>query len=266
MDASPRTARRVKTWKRWAVTIACRSNDARRQRGSGKGLGNPDLSRKSLDVRKAPRISGIAINLLFNVVLPLIAVNALEAHGVGVVRALAISAVFPLIETGASFARTRRVDAIGAISLTFIALGVAASLISGDVHFALAKESFFTAIFGLLCLGSLLAPRPLLFYTGRSFVGAGDPAREAEFDSRWIYPTFRHVLRVMTVVWGCAFLCEAAARVALAFVLPVNAALVASPVLAMAVFGGLMLWTIRFGKAAEQRAAERRAREAGVTP
>jgi hypothetical protein len=203
---------------------------------------------------KPPNIRGIAINLIFNVVLPLIAVNVLEAHGVGIVQALAISAIFPVIETGASFVRTRRVDAIGAISLTFIALGVAASLISGDVHFALAKESFFTAVFGVLCLGSLLAPRPLIFYTGRSFVGAGDAAREAEFEARWIYPTFRYVMRLMTIVWGCAFLCEAAARVALVYVLPVNAALVASPLLAAAVFGVLMVWTIRFGKGAEQRA------------
>jgi hypothetical protein len=215
-------------------------------------------------MKKSPRVRGIAINLLFNAVLPLIAVNVLEAHGVGIVAALAISAIFPLIETAAAFVRTRRVDAIGAISLTFIALGVGTSLISGDVHFALAKESFFTAVFGFVCLGSLLAPRPLIFYTGRSFVGGGDPAREAEFDGRWIYPTFRHVLRVMTVVWGCAFLCEAAARVSLVYVLPVNAALVASPVLAAAVFGALMVWTIRFGKRAEQRALARRAREAAT--
>jgi hypothetical protein len=215
---------------------------------------------------KSLNLRGLAINLLFNVVLPLIAVNVLEGRGVGVVRALAISAIFPLIETVAAFARTRRVDAIGAISLTFIALGVGASLISGDVHFALAKESFFTAVFGLLCLGSLLAPRPLLFYTGRSFVGGGDPAREAEFEGRWVYPTFRHVMRLMTVVWGSAFLCEAAARVALVYVLPVNGALVASPLLASAVFGALMLWTIRYGKGAEARALARRAREAALEP
>jgi hypothetical protein len=232
-----------------------------RKTPSGPTAGGGKAPAKAfLAMTKFPPVRGIAINLLFNVVLPLVAVNVLEARGVGVVRALAISAIFPLIETGASFLRTRRIDAIGAISLTFILLGVAASLLSGDVHFALAKDSFFTAAFGLLCLGSLLAPRPLIFYTGRSFVGGGDPVREAEFEGRWIYPAFRHVMRLMTAVWGCAFLFEAAARVALVYVLPVNAALVASPVLAASVFGALMVWTSRFGKAAEARALARRAR------
>jgi len=202
---------------------------------------------------------GIAKNLGINVVLPLVTVNLLEAHGVGIVPALAASAIFPLAETATGFVRTRRIDAIGAISLTFIILGVASSLISGDVHFALAKESFFTAVFGLLCLASLLAPRPLIFFTGRSFMAAGNPAKAAAFSERWtLHAGFRHVLRVMTVVWGIAFLLEAAARVALVYVLPVNAVLVVSPLLAAAVFGLLMVWTIRYAKNAERRAASRR--------
>jgi hypothetical protein len=131
--------------------------------------------------------------------------------------------------------------------------------VSGDVHFALAKESFFTAVFGIVCLASLLAPRPLLFYTGRSFVAAGDPARAAAFSDRWQYAGFRHVMRIMTIVWGVAFLAEAGVRVALVYALPVNAALVASPLLAAGVFGALMVWTIRFGNAAQAAALRRNA-------
>jgi intracellular septation protein A len=204
-------------------------------------------------------VRGIAVNLCFNVVLPLIAVNVLEARGVKVVTALVISAIFPAIETGMSWVRLRRLDALGAIVLSFIALGAGASLISGDVHFALAKESFFTAIFGMIALGSLLGPRPLIFYIARTFVAAGDPARDAEWNARWQFPLFRRVMRIMTAVWGMAYLAEAAVRVLLVYTLTVNAVLVVSPTLAAAVTFGLIFWTIRYGKAAERRGLALRA-------
>lgn len=56
-------------------------------------------------------------------------------------------------------------------------IGTAASLISGSVFFALIKESFLTATFGFICLGSLMAERPLMFYINRQFVAGDDPAR-----------------------------------------------------------------------------------------
>jgi hypothetical protein len=211
-------------------------------------------------VQPASPLRGLARNLCFNVVLPLIAVNVLEAHGVRVVVALAISAIFPALETGVTWIRRRRLDALGAIVLTFIALGVGASLLSGNVHFALAKESFFTAVFGLLCLGSLLAPRPLMFFIGRTFSTGGDPARETLWNERWALPGFRHVIRTMTAVWGIGYLSEASVRVALVYMLPVNAALVVSPTLAAAVTAALMFWTIRYGRNAERRGAELRAK------
>jgi hypothetical protein len=49
------------------------------------------------------------------------------------------------------------------------------------------------------------------------------------------------------------------------YILPVNAALVASPLLAAAVFGGLMIWTVRYARASEQLALARRARETAVS-
>jgi branched-subunit amino acid transport protein len=211
-------------------------------------------------------LRSIAINLVFNIVLPLIAVNALEAHGVKVVEALVISAVFPAIETGFAWNRRRRLDALGAIVLSFITLGAVTSLISGDVHFALAKESFFTATFGLIALASLLRPRPLQFYFGRTFVAAGDPVKEAAWDARWSDAGFRTVMRRMTAVWGVTYLAEAVVRAILVYELPVNAALVVSPLLATGVTFALIYWTIRYGKAAERRGVERRAGAAAAVP
>jgi len=198
------------------------------------------------------------------VVFPLIAVNLLVAYGVGVVAALAYSAIFPAIETTIAAIRLHHVDALGAISLTFIALGIGASLVSGDVHFALAKESFFSGVFGLICLVSLALPRPLIFYISRTFAAGGDHAREAAWNGRWVYPMFRQVMRTMTLVWGVGYLLEAALRVILVYVLPVRTAINVSPLLAAGTTVALIVWTLRYGKAAQRRADERFAREAAV--
>ena len=66
-------------------------------------------------------------------------------------------------------ARARRIDIIAAISLFFIIVGAAASVISGSPRFTLVKESFFTGLFGLAFFASLLAPRPLMFYIVQEF-------------------------------------------------------------------------------------------------
>lgn len=199
-------------------------------------------------------VRGLVTNLTFNIVLPLITVNALQ-HQLGVVRALAIAAVFPALEVGVTALRRRRVDALGIIVLALIVVGVVASLVTGDVHFALAKESLGTGVFGLLCLGSFLMPRPLMYFIGRTFSTGNDPKLVAAWNDRWQYIEFRRVIRMLTAVWGIAYLLEAAARVAIAYALPVNVVIAASPTLALVVTAGLMIWTVRYSRAAERRAA-----------
>jgi len=40
-----------------------------------------------------------------------------------------------------------------------------------------------------------------------------DTPRGRDFDGLWRYPGFRHVFWLFTVVWGVAYLAEAAARI-----------------------------------------------------
>ena len=69
-----------------------------------------------------------------------------------------------------------------------------------------------TAVFGLLCLGSLWGRRPLIYRFAIEFIGPDTP-KGRDFESLWQYPGFRHAFRLYTVVWGVAYLAEAAARV-----------------------------------------------------
>ncbi|GAA2633330.1 hypothetical protein GCM10010399_77230 [Dactylosporangium fulvum] len=194
--------------------------------------------------------------LVCNVALPLVTYQALTDRGMSEVSALAVSAVWPVVEVGVLWAVRRRIDEIGVLTLIVIALGVGSSLLLDDERLVLLKESAVTGLFGLVLLGSLLAPRPLMFYFGRKFATDGSPERLAWWDGLWRYGGFRRTQRTLTVVWGVVFLAEAAVRIELTEVLPVDATVAVSAVLPYAVTAGLVTWTILYSRRARRRAAE----------
>jgi hypothetical protein len=61
-------------------------------------------------------------------------------------------------------------------------------------------------------------------YTGPAFVLTHQPPEmAADWDRSWLEdPRFRHVMRVITGMWGVAFLLDSALRVVMAFTLPVD--------------------------------------------
>jgi hypothetical protein len=214
-----------------------------------------DAGSSTAEVQR-PSARRLLPSLLLNAVAPYVAYQVLTGNGVDPVQALQTTAIFPIVGIAGGYMRTRRLDIIGLVSLVFIVLGVAASLISGDPRFILVKESFLTGVFGLLYLLSLLMPRPLIFYFGRQFTSGGDPVRAAAFEARWQYPRFRAVCRTMTVVWGVALLIEACLRVGLSFVMPISVFLLVSPTLAIGVAVVLISWTMAYARRSARRAVE----------
>ncbi|MGI8690608.1 MAG: VC0807 family protein [Thermomicrobiales bacterium] len=198
-------------------------------------------------------------NLVINGVLPVVLYQLLKRNGVATVPALVAGSIFPLGYTLWSWVRTRHLNFIAGISLFFIVLSAAASLISGSTRFTLLKESFFTGLFGLVLLGSLLTARPLMFYMARSFSTGGDPERQRQWDDRWQYPGFQHAMRVMTVIWGVMFVADALIRVGLVFVLSTSVFLVVSQVLFYGMFALTFFITMSYGRRVQREAMERRA-------
>lgn len=213
------------------------------------------------DLSARPLLRNLAPSLLINAVFPLLLYQYLTAHQVSTVNALSATAVFPIAGLIFGWVRTRRLDIIGVISLVFVVLGLLTSLISGNPRFFLIKESLLTGLFGLVFLGSLLLPRPLMFYLSRQFYSGGDRSRAARFEERWQYSSFRFSQRLMTVVWGCVLISEALIRVGLVFVLPVPIFLVVSPVMGIMIIVGLSIWTMWYArrrvKAARREAVQR---------
>ena len=220
--------------------------------------------------RDRNRLVDLAIIAVFDIAGPLVAYSLLRSAGQSAVTALVLSGAFPALGVAAGLIRHRRVDTIGVLVLAGIAAGTVLGLLSGDPRLVLVEGSVPTAVFGLLCLGSLWASRPLIYRFAIEFIGADTP-RGRDFESRWDYPGFRHAFRLFTVVWGVTYLAEAAARVIIVETTSTATALTVSKVMPYVVSAALVAWMIAYGRharregeriAAAQGAAEPVAREA----
>ena len=194
--------------------------------------------------------------LVFDVAMPIVAFNVLTRYGVATLWALVAGGLFPAINNLRVWAKSRRLEPLGIIVVTFLAIGTATSLVSGSVFFALIRESFLTATFGFICLGSLLAERPLMFYIGRQFTVGEDPAKIADFNTLWQYPRARHTFRVMTLVWALGWMGEFALRVLMVWKLSIPEVLAMSPFVFNGITIGLIAWTIAYTRRQRQRGAE----------
>jgi hypothetical protein len=137
-----------------------------------------------------------------------------------------------------------------------VLLGISASAVAllagGSPRLLLIRESLFTALFGLACFGSLLLPRPMMFYFGRHVMAGGDATRRRRYEASWALPEVRSSSRLITVVWGSICLGEFAIRVALIFLVPVAWVLVISPVLLGSLTLVTIIWTFRYAKGARE--------------
>ncbi|MER6515360.1 MULTISPECIES: VC0807 family protein [unclassified Streptomyces] len=209
---------------------------------------------------------GWILTIGLNVVAPIITYNQLHDHGWREFDALLISSAWPVLDSAIHLAWRRKVDEFAIVTLVFLVITAVVSLIGAhSARALLIKDSGVTGLFGLLCLVTLLAPRPLMFYFGRKFATDGTPESTAWWNGLWQYEGFRRTMIVMTTVWGLAYLVEAGVRIALTYALDTDTMVVLSPVMLYAVLGLLGVWTALYGKRSraegERRAAETAAAE-----
>lgn len=200
--------------------------------------------------------------VVFDTAGPLIIYTVLRAQGASTVGSLVISGVFPAAGVLYSVRRARRLDVIGTLVLIGIAVGTTLGLVSGNARLVLLESSVPTSLFGVACLGSLLTARPLMYRFAIEFIGPETPAGR-DFASRWRYPGFRRPFKVMTIVWGVAFLVEAAFRVIIVESESAGTALTLSKLLPYAFLAALIPWTVGYGRRSRRKGeALRRAAEA----
>jgi tryptophan-rich sensory protein len=226
--------------------------------------------------RDRSRLRSAAKIVIFDVAGPLAAYQVLRSAGLSSVSALVLSGVLPGVAVLGGLIRHRRLDAVGVLVLAGIAVGSVLGLVSGNPRLVLMEGSVPTAVFGLLCLASLRSRRPLIFRFALEFTGPDTP-RGREFDSLWQYPGFRRVFWLFTVVWGAAYLAEAAARIVIVETTSTGTALAVSKVMPYAVGGLLAAWMVLYGRharrqgerlaaAAQAAAAQAAAAQAAAAP
>jgi hypothetical protein len=208
------------------------------------------------------RIRPVAMIVIFDVAGPLAAYSLLRSHGFSAVTALLLSGVFPALGVAVGALLNRRVDVVGALVLAGIVVGTALGLASHSARLLLVEGSVPTGVFGAACLVSLRARRPLMFSFALEFTGP-DTGKGRQMTALWQYEGFRRVFRVITAVWGAAFLLEAALRVVIVYNTSTGTAL-ASSKLTPFLFAAIMsAWTVGYGRYNKKK-GEREAAEAGV--
>ncbi|MFF4328391.1 VC0807 family protein [Streptomyces sp. NPDC001591] len=208
---------------------------------------------------------GLALTIALSVVAPILTYNTLvDDHGWSEASALLVSGAWPVLDSAIMVAWRRKLDEFALVTLVFLAITAAVSLIGAhSTRALLVKDSAVTGLFGLLCLATLLAPRPLMFYFGRKFGTDGTPEGVAYYNGLWRFEGFRAAQRRMTLVWGVVYLVEAAVRIVLSYVLDTSAMVTLSPFMIYGTLGGLALWTVRFVKRTKAE-GERRAAAAAT--
>ena len=197
-----------------------------------------------------PSIRGAVPSLVIDGLLPFLTYVLLTSYAphLSQVIALGLSATFPSIYGLATIVRRRHLDIIGALVLVGIAVSIVATLVGGDPKLLLIRESFVTGALGMVCLTSLVWPRPMMFYIGRQFSAGEDPVKIAEFNALWQYPRARHTFRVMTIVWAIGWMSEFALRVVMVWTLSIPEVLAISPFVFNGITIALIAWSIVYGR------------------
>jgi hypothetical protein len=182
----------------------------------------------------------VARGLAWDVGLPVVTYYALHLLGVSNWVALLASTSV----AAARIVRDRSLNPFAAVMLIVFGLGLLLSFVSGDPRFLLVKESFVTGAIGLTFLvTAAVGRRPLTLAAQQSW----EPADAAELMREYrANPRVRRGHRFSSTVWGAVLLAEAAIRVPLVYLLPIDVMVGVSTAMMVAVIAGLVVWNARW--------------------
>lgn len=196
-----------------------------------------------------PHLDRLLHSLALNVLVPLAVVQALLRTGHPPLVSLSAAAGLPLIGLVSGSIRSKRIDLIGGVSLAALVIGLLLTAFTGNIFFALVKESVVTTLMAGAFLVSLVVGRPLIYVFGREYGTGGDPSIVAEWDARWETDGgFGRTLRVMTAAWGVGLLLAALGRILIALSTPPVLATIVSPAIELGISAALIVWTVVYAK------------------
>jgi|ERR1700736_567842 hypothetical protein len=207
--------------------------------------------------RKLSLVVEVAVNFLF----PFLVYHFTKDR-FGETNGLLLSSIPPILWSVFGVIRFRRLDAVSVIVVLGILISLGIFALGGSPRMLLVRESLITGVVGTLLLGSLVLPRPLMFYVAQATAAQHSPEDAQNFGALWARPSFVKCMYRLTLVWGLGLLFEACVRVGLAWSIAIEQFLVISPIIAYAVYFCLFGWTfwyVRKLKAAEANAGSNNA-------
>jgi hypothetical protein len=191
--------------------------------------------------------------VVFDIAGPIIVQSVARSHGASITLALALSGIPPAAWILVRMLSRRRVDAVGVFVLSSIILATLIGLATGSGRLYLLDGAILTGVFGLVCLASLATSRPVMFHFALESYGGPESPRGKEFADRWRYAAFRRVFVIMTVVWGLAFVLQAAISATIIEATSTDKAFVINKILPYVFLAALGAWTAFFGLRAKRR-------------
>ena len=184
--------------------------------------------------------------LIFDVAGPLAVYYGARSAGLSTVVALMLSGVLPAVRVIVTVLRHRRLDAIGTLVLSGIALGTFTGVVTGSARLYLLDGLVPTVVLGVVCLASLLSSRPMMFRIALETMGEQSSKGQA-FADMWRHYEFRRMFRVITVVWGVMFLIESFGQAVIIEAASINTAKSTSTFLPIVALVLTFAWTRAYG-------------------
>ncbi len=178
--------------------------------------------------------------LAWDIVLPLVTYYTLHLLGVGDWAALLTAMLVAGARVALVAVRSRTATPFAIVMVISFGMGLALAFVTGDIRFLLLKDSLTTATVGVVFLVMTALGQPLTLAAARTWQPELAERMTAQFRT---VPAVRHWHVTASTVWGVGLLVEAALRVPLVYLLPVDVVVGGSAALAVAAYAALIAWT-----------------------
>jgi hypothetical protein len=194
------------------------------------------------------RRSGVLRTVGLDIVGPLVVYRICRATGLPEVWSLVLAGTLPGLGVLIDWLRWRTLEVVGSVVLAGIGLSLALAVVTDDPKALLLEGAAITGAFGVGCLLTLPARRPLIFHFGQAFSGGRHSAEGAELDADYErYDEARFFWRTVTAVWGLTHIALAAALAAIVLTSSTETALTFNRTVPWALTGGLLAWAFWWG-------------------
>jgi hypothetical protein len=158
-----------------------------------------------------------------------------------------------------SIVRKGRPDLVATVSLVMILLSLALAAASDDTRVLQIRESYITALMGLVFIGSSLVKKPVLWLLAKH------QAKSEEQKAALEAPQVKKMLGTVNAVWGWSFILEFGAKLWMIENLPISRVLALSPIMFYSVTAVTFLWTLWWLRRQTRKAARNASQESSFS-